>query len=814
MRLRPVPSHSVAPSLNSAAKPRRGSYARVPVVPGTFIGRAKEIDEVGRLLRSTRLLTLIGMGGVGKSRLAAESVLKVARDFPAGAFHLDLASTEHRNFGAVIESLLKPHRPVADQAAKFHREARSLLLLDNCDRVSGEFAAALGDIRDAYPCVTILATSREPISARGEIVRLVRPLEVTNELGQFGPAVQLFSDRALAAADHHADDDLATVSEICRNLDGLPAAIELAASHAGGLRPAEMLELTRSSGFLDLQLPSGCTRFATLRDSMRFTYETLSSREQVALRMLSVYPDSFDVAAVASATVGVANGSAAEVTASLLRRSALLSYRSSSGPTTRLRLTNLMKKFVAGMLCSDERERAQGQHAMHFLELAEHAGSCLGGEQESVWAAKLQDDEHNLFAAIEWLQSQEPGSALRLVIAVAPYLASRAKYTVGRTLLASALDAAASDRRQQAIARYWLGYMAMFQRDYSQAADQFHGALEMANRAGDEGLESQAHFGFATLHQFTGNLEAAQTAASRAEACARRSGNDHRRAAALNRPGYVTYLRRDYVRAEKLLVESLSWARRAASPRRTAIVLTNLGELAVSRGHHRSGRKLLDDAAAIWRDLGDDWAHASLLEARAALDLKMQKFEACAIGLREAATILLRLGSTTPTDAFEIAAMLAAAEQRHERSVTLATAAGIHRGSGGLRAFGEDPVLYQRSIAASRAGLGEISTIEAEELGRAMTLSEALCLVCDHLRPAPTTRASLLSRREHQVAQALVEGSTNRQIAAQLGIAPSTVEVHLENIRRKLKVTTRTQIAVWLVTTASSEGSVDAGIAG
>jgi predicted ATPase/DNA-binding NarL/FixJ family response regulator len=760
----------------------------------SFVGRYDEVETVSELLMSAQLVTLTGPVGVGKSRLAREVAHHLQDHFEGRCRVIDLgAVTTPRALRLLLA------QPKTDR----HRISitPSLLVADNCDYLRLPIAVILHDALNADPFLRVLATCRQPLTVRREVIWFVRPLEVPAAAPGFGGATQLFLGRLRTGSPQRvlSTSEANLVPELCRQLDGSPLAIELAACQTANIPLRRVIAMIDNSAFLDLPIPMGLSRDPTLRASWRLSWLLLAPHEQVALSAIAIFPGSFDSLAAEAVLRNVGKpGTTSDLLNALIR----CSFVQVDSTNERFTIGNLTRRFALDLLPESEHQQLRATHAGYFAEIACEAGWFLEGHDELLWTSRFRDDEHNLKCAREWSNIHDRRRGLQIGIALAQYLAIRGRFVEGRRLLETSLERMPSDPTLMTVSNCLLGHLAMLQHDHKAALTFFRTGVKDAQSLSCKQLSARCSLGLATVHQFEGDLDSAYRLAVRVAEDSKQADDIGALAAATNRIGYVKYLRREYSSAEKVFTKALALARAAGSLRRAAIVITNIGELAVSQGNYDLARKMLDEASLAWKGLGDDYAFASNLEAIAVLDLKTGQLSRCAEHLFEVGAILVRMDSPVATDVIEIGVMLATAEKRHERAITLAAAGAVYRGNRGLQSFAEDPVLYYGCLRMSRQAIGPYRAAQAEAAGRLLGFTSAVDLACVN-RQADSphiTSAAALSRREFEVVSILARGSSNRDIAAALGISPSTVEVHVENIRRKLGFTSRTEIAVWFVT--------------
>ncbi|HKY78250.1 MAG TPA: LuxR family transcriptional regulator [Acidimicrobiia bacterium] len=433
------------PDLPAEFSPLRSldSFAHnLPVQLTSFIGRETEMAEVRRLLGDNRLVTLIGVGGAGKTRLALQVAAETLAEFPGGVWQVDLAPLSDP---AVVPIAVAralglsdaEQRSTTETVTRYIEDRQALIVLDNCEHLLDACAALVEALLRACPVLTILATSREPISVDGEVMWRVPSLSLT------GDAVELFTDRARRARPGFVADAEAAgkVAEICQRLDGLPLAIELAAARLRALSPAEILD-----GLHDrFRLLAGGARTAvrrqqTLRASVDWSHDLLTEPERTLLRRLAAFAGGFDLDAAQA--VGSGDGLARHHVLdqlALLVDKSLVSTGESEG-ATRYRLLETVRQYALEKLAeSGEAAAVRTRHRDHYLMVA--AGlEPVGREEIERRLDRVEADIDNLRAAFQWsLECSDAEAALRLASSLQPLWLDRHRLLEGRSWLDTAL---------------------------------------------------------------------------------------------------------------------------------------------------------------------------------------------------------------------------------------------------------------------------------------------------------------------------------------------------------------------------------------
>ncbi|MFC4084603.1 BTAD domain-containing putative transcriptional regulator [Amycolatopsis samaneae] len=468
----------------AAAAARPPSPLPVPLTE--LVGRTAAVRTVGGLLGESRLVTLTGPGGVGKTRLALETAHRLADDFGAGARLVELAGLDRQTcplsdcppdewvyeaVAAALDVRDDPSpAPSADPAAKIADSLRGkeiLLVLDNCEQLIDAVAAVTGRLLRDVPGLRVLATSREPLGLAGEAQFAVPPLDPDS-------AARLFGARAADATGEFTvdSDNAATVAAICRKLDGLPLALELAATRVRALGADELLRrLDDRFRLLDTTRRGAPARQQTLRAMIDWSWELLTEPERLVLRRLAVHPEDTSLDAAESVCVGegVERDQVLGLLARLVDRSLVTPV---GGDRPRYRLLESVAAYCRERLReAGELDRVQRRHAEYFLGLAERADGGLRGPEQRRWLRGLDADTANLRAALENLVAWgEPDRALRMVNALSWYWFLRGRIAEAIRSLRSALALSGGDPAARADARAMLAGIGILVGDRAEDA--------------------------------------------------------------------------------------------------------------------------------------------------------------------------------------------------------------------------------------------------------------------------------------------------------------------------------------------------------
>ncbi len=717
----------------------------LPLQLTSFIGREQEIQQVKELLAGTRLLTVTGVGGAGKTRLAVQVAAEVLEEYADGVWLTELAPLADPDLvPQTVASALgvreQPGQPIVETLSDRLRSKSCLLILDNCEHLLDASARLADELLRSCAEVEILASSREGLGIAGETTYQVLSLSVPEGVGQVTSdsvtpyeSVRLFLDRAQSHQPSFeiTDENAGGVAQICQRLDGIPLAIELAAARVRAM-PVEQIAERLDDRF---RLLTGGSRTAlprqqTLQALMDWSYDLLTEEEKTLLRRLSVFARGWtpEAAEAVCSGDGIDEREVLDLLASLVDKS-VAAYEEQHGEA-RYRLLETVRQYARDrLLASGEAPALRHRHRDLFIALAEQTQRKRGGPQQAASFHRLEVEHDNLRAALDWCQETddaEPG--LRLASALEWFWTARGHLSEGRQRLGAALSRA-TDQRTEARARalHAAGWLAGVHGDPAAQRALAEEGLAIHRELGDErGVSGAlAHLGQAARAQ--GQYSTARALFEETLAIRRRLGDKHGIAYALGNLGLVASQEGDYSAARPLIEESLAIHRELGSKRGLALSLTRLGLVASSQGHHAAAQVLLEESLAIQLDSGEgrmvaialsdlglvSWRRGDHSRARALLEesLAMQR------KVQEKRMIALCL---------ERLAGVSATEGRPTEGAQLFGAAEALREAMGAPLAPVEQDEYDRSVAAAREALGEEAFEAAWAEGRAMTMEEAI----------------------------------------------------------------------------------------
>lgn len=451
-----------------------------------IVGRSEDVASVGDLLESSSLVTLVGVGGVGKTTLATEVARQRAPDFEGGAWFVDLTTTEDAEeiTAAVVSALGVTQRAgmtVMESLSDVLASARHLIVLDNAEQAIEVIADFTSEILDAVEDIGVIVTSREALSISGEALYHLSPLSVHGD-GTLSPAAALFIDRvAIAAPDLDPSMlDTAVIERICERLDGLPLAIELAASHAQTMMPSEILDALDASAFtLRSDSRSMTARHRTLDDLVGWSYQLLDGDSQTVFRRLSVFRDgcTTEAAVAVCCDEGVDETAVREALRILVRKSMVVTDRSSG--STRFGMLETLRVYSDHRLAEDpDRENVEERHATWFASLAHASGVGMAGPDEAQHLVRLVSDLDNIRAACAWATAHQRFDLVEEIgKCLPPLVISRMRPGMDEWAR-EGLAALPESHPSRIDYAYVVAYVALFNGDLTGATDAFEDATK------------------------------------------------------------------------------------------------------------------------------------------------------------------------------------------------------------------------------------------------------------------------------------------------------------------------------------------------
>jgi predicted ATPase/class 3 adenylate cyclase len=717
-----------APGLGADFPPLRTiSNTNLPAPARRLVGRERELAEICGRIRSgeARLVTVTGAGGTGKTRLAVQAGLDLVEHFPNGVFFVGLAPLE--DAGLVIPTIAQtlgvresPGEPALELLAAHLGMRRILLVLDNLEHLIAA-AADIAELVVGAHGVSVIATSREPLRVAAEEEHPLAPLDQDH-------AVELFSDRARAVDPRFTAD--AATEEVCRKLDGLPLAIELAAARVRLLPPRSML--ARIEPRLSVLTGGGRdvpARQRTLRAAIDWSHDLLDAEEQRLFRSLSVFAGGCDLDA--AERVCAADAAVLE---SLVQKSLVLQRPDAAGLARFLMLATIREYAGERLAASGERADLEGRHAAHMLELAESAEPQLLGRAQVEWLGRLEQEIDNIRAAVSAaLAAGEPEVALGIASALIDFWDTRGSYAEVREWLRDGLArAAACPARVRAKAALAAGLAAVHLGDPEEARELTRTSLDLAREAGDARVTSRALSQLAGIAMLEGDFQQTVELAEAGSDAAVEAGDDAIRAYALNMLAIGKHELGDIAEAEALFEQTAALLRAAGDLRDLAILQGNLGNVALLAGDCARARGHFESALALSEELGSRGrlpSHHQDMGIAALLDGSLDE---AAAHLSTALVDGRQVGDTpTVMSALQTVAGLMAARGDERPAGMLRGAAGEAMRAQGLTLSGADVLVDQRFLEPLSGADLYAAGLAA---GNALTLDAAVDAALEGLR--------------------------------------------------------------------------------
>jgi non-specific serine/threonine protein kinase len=798
----------------------------LPVPLTSFIGRERDQAAVRDLLAESRLVTLVGPGGCGKTRLALQVARDLATASDGSVCWVDLAPLADptlvaQTVAASLDIAEQPDTPLIQTLCEGLRARSVLLILDNCEHLIASCAQLTEQALQTCPHVRVLITSREALNVAGEMVWPVAGLTLPDAfllpsldgLLEY-ESVRLFVTRAIAVQPTFApvQGDLLPLAHICLRLDGIPLAIELAAARIRVLSLAEIDErLDDATRLLTSGNRKASPHQQTLRASLDWSYNLLTPDERTFLRYLSVFAASWDLAAMEHITVGVisTSGDPLDLLARLIEKSLVLRLEASGG--TRYRLQEVVRQYAWSLVVDlREEEMARARHRSWCLALVEQATSALVSPDPSAWLNRLETAHDDIRAALRWSLSRNEGEiALDLAAPIWRFWLFRGYLSEGRRWLEEALSATDTHGTtpSRAEAALGAGVLANFQADYDRARELSEMCIAYSTALADRRRVGFGLLNLASVNSETGDYQAAVQTYEEALA-ALRDKHDHRATAmALGELSLALLYQDEPDRAEESCQESIAMYHLTNNRQGLAGSLTDLAIILLARQEYDQANELCAESLAIRRALGDKGGCAHTLMVLAWVATAQGQIPQAVAACKESLSIREATGDRKGiAQAFEGLARVANISGDSTGAVRLLAAASRLRAAAGSRPAPTERAEIERVAAQVRSQLGESafdsswsegSAAPSERIldeARAFKVSDAADTPdMPAVKPETTSLADNfgLTAREREVLQLVTQGLTYVQMAEQLVISPRTVDTHLRSIYGKLGVTSR-----------------------
>jgi predicted ATPase/DNA-binding winged helix-turn-helix (wHTH) protein len=608
-----------------------------------FVGRRQALAEVREQVRRSRVVTLVGAGGTGKTRLSLEAARPLAGVFPDGIWLVELApladaSLVARAIVAALGARAEGDAPPLTLIESTLRDRRVLLLLDNCEHVIEEAAKVAQALLKALPDVHLLATSREALGIEGEAVFRVPSLTMPGSHASPAPpdviaseAGQLFVERASGVQPGFTltDRNAAAVAQVCRRLDGIPLAIELAAARLTALSVEEIAQrIDDRFHLLTGGLRTALPRHRTLRALVDWSYDLLSASERRVLEAMSVFAGGFslDAAERVCADAATERSGVLDAVEHLVAKSLVIAEMR-DGTGTRYRLLESIRQYADEKLIEGGRADAmRRRHFAHFLQLAESGARALKGPLGLEWLDRLEAEHDNLRAALDWSGNAEPSRYAQLAGVLRYFWDTRGLYAEGWARLERAVALhGASDPVRLAVLN-GAGFAA-FRLAYADRSDAILvEAQALAQALGDVAGEAEALFVLASVRQRLGP-DVYEPMFEQTLVLARAAGDPQREVLALLDLGRVSLVRGRTAQAQGRFLDAVKLARDAGCVIETPTAIHHAGQCALQLNDFETARHLLDDALVQHRRIGNAHDAAQTLSLLAELALQEQRLD-------------------------------------------------------------------------------------------------------------------------------------------------------------------------------------------
>jgi predicted ATPase/DNA-binding SARP family transcriptional activator len=615
--------------------PNDRAHNNLPVQLSSFIGREKEVAKVEELLDGdTRLVTLYGSGGCGKTRLALAVAQKEVEGFEDGVWWVELASLSDpdlvpRALASALGVREVPDRSLTEELVEHLESRRVLLILDNCEHLVESCAALAGTLLRTCPDLRMLATSREPLRVAGETVWMVPSLSLPDR--QRGPsavgalaryeAIRLFTERAEAVDAGFAltHQNATSVARLCHELDGIPLAIELAAARVRALAVEQIQErLEDSLGLLTTGNRTAPPRHQTLRATLLWSYELLDAHERKLFEHLSVFAGGWDLGAAEAVGAEEAPGVVLDLLSNLVDKSLVVAEKSGQGSSSilRYRMLEPVRQYASELLTeSGDSEETRRRHAAYFVALAEQAQPRLRSEVE--WLGRLEQENGNLRGALSWAQATDAiSTSARLCWALHVFWWIHNHHPEGRRWVEPVIQ-----RREELSIRWRIRttivaeVMAFGQGDIG-AVERFIEDLWVYSLelGGDAYADSYAHGGYGLLLTLRGDFEPAMKHLEKALPLFREAGEDGQASQTYTWLGTALLLQGDYKEARRSFEDGLAFGRRIRDGLGICNALFSLAQLELAGGDYDAASSRFAEGIAPSLEWGDRGNIAYILE--------------------------------------------------------------------------------------------------------------------------------------------------------------------------------------------------------
>ena len=808
----------------------------LPLQMTSFIGRDRDIAEVKHWLLDYRLVTLTGPGGCGKTRLALRIASDLFSVYEQGVWLVEFAPLSDpalipQAVAAVLGVREYPGIEISQTVSEYLSSRHILLVFDNCEHLITDIARFVDVLLRKCPKLTILTTSREGLGIQGEATWTVPSLSLPVQKPWTDPAsapetvhaylksesVQLFMARVAAISPEMTltVENGAWVAEICRRLDGMPLAIELAAARVRALSVKQIAERLDDR----FNLLTGGSRTASLRQqtlaaALDWSYALLSEPERRVLQRLSVFTGGAALEAAEAVCVCecVKREEVLDVLSHLVEKSLVVMEQSSTD--TRYRLLETIRQYARQKLAEQgDEDECRDCHLHFFMQWAETIAPILQGKDQLVGLKRFEAEHDNLRTVLAWsrLNEKKAKEGLRLAAVCGPFWISHGHLSEGRRHLFAAVSPTHVKDRSSTHARALLysAQLAYLQADYPAGQPLIEEALDIWR---DLGQEDQAGLAY-TLEIYggfrmeVGDYENALRLFQESLEVYSRLNDKNGMGAIHKDLGWSAMRTGDYPLAQIHLEKSLALAQETGDKTGLIYAYSGLGEVAIRLAEYSHASDMLEKGLSLSRELGDKWLEATILGSLGWVALRQRNFAHMRNFLRESLSLRLNIGDKGGIAwCLEKLAEAAVLEQQYQKAATIfASAAALRIPIQSVIDPADQPE-YERILSGLRSKLApEIFTACWEE-GEVILLKDAVdfalsepVVLIEKTSNPEKTKFQGLSKRELETASLIAQGKSNRAIAQIMTVGEKTVETYVTRILNKLGFDSRVQIATWAV---------------
>jgi len=721
----------------------------------TFIGRKKEQDEITYLITNNRLVTLTGMGGMGKTRLALEVGEQSLDDYANGVWQVELVSLNDpmlvpQTVAMVLGITQQPNRDLTATLIEALCARTLLLIFDNCEHLLDASAELVNALLKNCPNLKVLATSREALGIAGEALYQVpplmlpdiQPIEPLEKLTQY-ESIRLFNERARLSMMSFlmTMENAYSIAQICRHLDGIPLAIELAAARVKVMSVQQIaVRLDDRFNLLKAGSRTVIQRHQTLRATIDWSYELLTDQERVLLQRLAIFSGSWSLEAAEAVGMGgnVDESNLLDLLTNLVEKSLVIV----KADRQRYGMLETVRQYAKEkLMASGEAETYYQAHLEYFLKLAEDAEPHLKGAGQVQWINRLDDELDNLRMALDWSISSSTNreAGLKLSGALWRFWQRSMRAGEGRIYLARLLDQVSMGPTREVLAYAKAltaaGALAYFQSDYISAEVFRQEALNIFRKLSDANGIADSQHGLGNIALSQGNYETARSMYEESLKIRQKLGQREPLAGTLSNLGLIAYNEGDYMTARSLEMESRIIFQEFGNKAGIAFTLNVLGNIARHQGDLQAARKYHEESITLCDEAADQWGLANALNGLADVAL-VEGDLYTAYSLCRDSLNLLREGGAKEGIAYclESIAAISVARGQSSRSARLLGAAAALRTIINLPLTPTDLINYEHNMAALHSQLDDIAFNVAWEEGQVMPLDQVIeCALSESL---------------------------------------------------------------------------------